>query len=96
MEVQGIGFTNYNIYITRISGPYGPQILSLAEGWLASLTSCFAALNNVKGASPTSVSPKQFFSLKLLGETPKKCDTRTYGKTNIKGGDTGHTYIRKD
>ena len=26
----------YNV-CTRISGPYGPQILALAEGWLASL-----------------------------------------------------------
>ena len=33
---------------TGISGPYGSSILALAEGWLASLTSCFAALNTMR------------------------------------------------
>ena len=37
---------------TRISGPYGPSILALAESWLASLTSCFATLNFMRGLRP--------------------------------------------
>ena len=37
---------------TRISGPYGPQILALAEGWLASLTRGLATLNLIWGLRP--------------------------------------------
>ena len=37
------------ILYTRISGPYGPLILALAEGWLASLTRGFATLNHLRG-----------------------------------------------
>ena len=37
---------------TRISGPYGPLILALAEGWLASLTRGFASLNLSLGLCP--------------------------------------------
>ena len=42
------------IYYTRISGPYGPLILALAEGWLASLTRGFASLNHWRGLRPLS------------------------------------------
>ena len=42
------------LYTTRISGPYGPLILALAEGWLASLTRGFATLNHWRGLRPFS------------------------------------------
>jgi hypothetical protein len=44
-------------YITRISGPYGPLILALAEGWLASLTRGFATLNQWRGLRPSPSLP---------------------------------------
>ena len=45
----------YNV-CTRISGPYGPQILALAEGWLATLTRGLATLNLVWGLRPSTSS----------------------------------------
>jgi hypothetical protein len=52
---------NVTFICTRISGPYGPFLLALAEGWLASLTRGFASLtrgfvslNLSLGASPPS------------------------------------------
>ena len=39
-------------YRTRISETYGPSILAVAESWLASLTSCFATLNFMRGLRP--------------------------------------------
>ena len=45
-------FYTCNYIYTRISVPYGPSILALAEGWLASLTNCFATLNFMRGLRP--------------------------------------------
>ena len=40
-------------YVTnRISWPYGPQVLALAESWLASLTRGLATLNLIWGLRP--------------------------------------------
>ena len=40
------------LYVTIISGPYGPSILALAESWGASHTSCLAMLDLSMGALP--------------------------------------------
>ena len=47
LYTQSIYFNPRWIYFypTRISGPYGPSLLALAEGWLASLIGGFAILN---------------------------------------------------
>ena len=94
----------------EFQGPTGPNSSS-CRGLARFAHQLFRCAQQCEGASPTSVSPKQFFSLKLLGETPKKCDTHTYRKTNRKGGtpdihtyrktnrrggDTGHTYIHTE
>jgi hypothetical protein len=42
---------------TRISGPSGPQILALAEGWLASLTRGLSTLNLIWGRCPLKLLP---------------------------------------
>ena len=44
-----IGSTKY--WLTRISGPYGPFTLALADGWLDSITSNPTVLNWIKESS---------------------------------------------
>ena len=57
--------TKFNIL--EFKGPYGPQILALAEGWLASLTSCFATLNNMRGLRPLQFHLSCLSTLNFLG-----------------------------
>ena len=67
--------------VTRISGPYRPLILALAEGWPTALTRGFATLN-LEGASPPSLHEGLYSSLQsslyilrmcwLLVLTPQK------------------------
>ena len=56
-------FEMVKIYTTRISGPYGPLFLALAEGWLDSLTRGFATLNHWRGLAPFPSLRTLFLSL---------------------------------
>ena len=55
--------SDLTLYFTRISGPYGPSILALAEGRLASLTSILATLVLSRGLCPILMSSFHFYSV---------------------------------
>ena len=76
------------IYNTRISGPYRPLILALAEGWLASITRGFASLNLSLGASPPShpllVGTEAHSNRRKVGDRKAYEQTNGWGQKHIR------------
>jgi hypothetical protein len=90
-----IGIYCYNLEMivhlynaTRISGPYGPLILALAKGWLATLTRGFASLNLILGALPPShplmVGTETHANRQKGGDRSTYEQTNGWGKKNIR------------